>query len=207
MKIYSKNLISSIQNVINSAKFKMKTFHEYDFCEILESTGIRIRFYINEKLNKRECMLIIHNTDITSKYISDWRTSAPGKFCMKDYKKDTRDFIGNTLYHEITFVLNGEQVKVLIRLLNEITDTTLSDSEKNELIKQYGDITIDNKYFSIIKIIKDNQRNSWASPDIYRSLDTFIDMDLSEGESYIDSNNDADIENIEDDSMSSDPLF
>ena len=87
MKIYSKNLISSIQNVINSAKFKMKTFHEYDFCEILESTGIRIRFYINEKLNKRECMLIIHNTDITSKYISDWRTSAPGKFCMKDYKK------------------------------------------------------------------------------------------------------------------------
>ena len=126
---------------------------------------------------------------------------------MKDYKKDTRDFIGNTLYHEITFVLNGEQVKVLIRLLNEITDTTLSDSEKNELIKQYGDITIDDKYFSIIKIIKDNQRNSWASPDIYRSLDTFIDMDLSEGESYIDSNNDADIENIEDDSMSSDPLF
>ena len=126
---------------------------------------------------------------------------------MKDYKKDARDFIGNTLYHEITFVLNGERVRVLIRLLNEITDTALPDSEKDELIKQYGDITIDNKYFSIIKIIKDNPKNSWASSDTYRSLETFIDMDLSEGESYIDSNNDTDIENIEDDSMSSDPLF
>lgn len=210
MKIYNSSLIKSIQDVINSTRFKMTTFHEYDFMDTLNTAEILIKYTVDASTGKRSCILVINNSDISSKFVAEWYQTAGAKFSPKDYKKDRRDFIGNTLYHELKFELNGEKIKVLVRLLDEITDPNISNSEKNDYIKNYGDITIDNKYFSVIKITKDDGIYNWGSYDIYKSRDTFIDSEMFESSSYIEEaeeNNDNDIEDITDDSLSSDPLF
>ena len=67
MKIYSSSLIKSIQSVIDSTKFKMTTFHEYDFMTTLNTAEILIRYYVDPKTNKRDCMLVINNSDIPTK--------------------------------------------------------------------------------------------------------------------------------------------
>ena len=71
---------------------------------------------------------------------------------ISDYKKDARDFIGNTLYHKVCFNIAGKPFKALVRLLNEITGG-ISEKKKADLIMNFGDLTIDNKVFSIVKII------------------------------------------------------
>lgn len=208
MKIYSSSLIKSIQSVIDSTRFKMTTFNEYDFMTILNTAEILIKFYVDSSTNKRNCMLVINNSDISSKFIKDWKTSAGARFSPKDYKFDRRDFIGNTLYHELKFELNGEKIKVLVRLLNEVTDPEISKSDKDDYIKNYGDVTIDGKYFSVIKVTKDDDIHTWGSWDMYKSRDNFIEPEIYESDSYIEeAEEDNDAEDIADDSMSSDPLF
>lgn len=208
MKIYSSNLIKSIQSVIDSTKFQMRTFHEYDFMSTLNSADLILRFIKNSD-GKNDCLLVIKNSDIPSKFINEWRETAPGKFCSKDYKQNKRDFIGNTLYHELTFELNHEKIKVLIRLLDEISMPDITDTYKDELINKYGDITIDGKYFSIIKIMIDSEKYDWGYRDIFTSINLMSDTDFYDN-MYTDNQEETDnndIEDIADETESSDPLF
>ena len=139
MKIYPQELVKSIQKVIDSGKIEITTFKNYDenFIKEINSCDIHIKFTI-DKDNKRDAIMIINNSDITSQFISTWRTSAPGKFMARDFKRNNKDFIGNTLYHVVKFELNGEKMMMLVRLLNEITEDC-SVEESKQLIEDYGD--------------------------------------------------------------------
>ena len=107
MKIYPQNLVKSIQTIIDSGKVEISTFNSYDeFIPEINSCEIHIKFTKNSK-GDREPIIMVNNSDITSQFINSWRTSAPGKFMCKDYRKDKKDFIGNTLYHVVKFTLDG----------------------------------------------------------------------------------------------------
>lgn len=205
MKIYNKSIVNAIQTEINKGNIKLETFKEYDdFLSVINSANIIIRCYYDEKIGRRDGMLILHNYEINADYLNNWRTSAPGTFIIKDYKKDNKDFIGNTLYHELFCNINGQDVSVLIRILNEITNN-ISDQQKNELIDKFGDITIDNKYFSIIKVR--NINDTWNTYDFYMNKDIVINERIETNGSITEEaliNNDAE---PVDDSTNSEPLF
>ena len=208
MKIYPQDLVKSIQKVIDSGKVEITTFKNYDenFIKEINSCDIHIKFTIDN--NRRDAIIVINNSDITSQFINTWRTSAPGKFMARDFKRNNKDFIGNTLYHIVKFELNGEKMMMLVRLLNEITEDCSTETMK-ELIEEYGDLTISGKIFSLIKIVRDNNRDGWNSWDRYKSRDNNYHMNLYESSSYIDEADDDNNDNneIEDDSNESEPLF
>lgn len=208
MKIYPQDLVKSIQKVIDTGKVEITTFKNYDenFIKEINSCDIHIKFTI-DKDGRRDAIMIVNNSDITSQFINTWRTSAPGKFMARDFKRNNMDFIGNTLYHVVKFELNGEKMMMLVRLLNEITEDCTVEEVK-QLIEDYGDLTISKKIFSIIKIVKDNGRDGWNSWDRYKSRDNNYHMNLYESSSYIDeADDDNDNEEISDDSGESEPLF
>ena len=208
MKLYNKDFIKSIQQAINKTKIKMTTFKDYSFMmPFIQIAEIKLQLYVNSSTNRREIMLIINNTDINSEYIKEWKTTAPGKFICNDFKNDNRDFIGNTLYHEISFISNNIKYKAIIRLLDEITHNDLSEEDKNEYIKLYGDIKIDNTYFSIIKIYKDDGEHNIESSDSRLLLEN--PKTTSYEFTSIIENNDILTNNIKDDEepLNLDPLF
>lgn len=208
MKIYPQNLVKSIQTIIDTGKVEISTFKSYDeFIPEINSCEIHIKFTKNSK-GERNPLIIINNSDITSQFINNWRTSAPGKFMCKDYRRDKKDFIGNTLYHVIKFTLDGVKIKMLVRLLNEITEDC-TDADRKELIEEYGDLSISDKIFSIIKITLDDDRNGWNCWDRYKSRDNNYVINLYENNSsYIDEVEDNNDNNENDkDSSESEPLF
>ena len=104
MKIYNKEIIKSLQNAINNIQFKMTTFQDYSFMmPFIQIAEIKLQLIEDSSTKERNVMLIINNTDITSEYIKEWKQTAPGKFILHDFRTDARDFIGNTLYHEISY--------------------------------------------------------------------------------------------------------
>lgn len=208
MKIYPQDLVKSIQKVIDTGKVEITTFKNYDenFIKEINSCDIHIKFTI-DKDGRRDAIMVINNSDITSQFINTWRTSAPGKFMARDFKRNNMDFIGNTLYHVVKFELNGEKMMMLVRLLNEITEDCTVEEVK-QFIEDYGDLTISKKIFSIIKIVNDNGRNGWNSWDRYKAHDNNYHINLYESSSYIDeADDDNDNEEISEDSSESEPLF
>lgn len=173
MKIYNKEIIKSLQNAINKTQFNMVTFQDYSFMmPYIQIAEIKLQLFVDPSTDKRQAMMIIYNSDINSEYIKEWKTTAPGKFIINDYKSDNRDFIGNTLYHEVSYKNeNNIKYKAIVRLLNEITNTEISEEDKQEYIKLYGDIKIDNKYFSVIKIYLDDDRHNLESTDSIKLLE------------------------------------
>ena len=208
MKLYPNALIQAIQTVINTGKIEIETYKDYSFFTLLNSLEIKLKPYYDSYRNRQDCMIEINNSDVTSQFIKDWKSTSVGKFFRKDYINDKRDFIGNTLYHCISLTIGETKIKVLVRLLNEITEDDIKESDKNDLIKTYGDLLIDGKYFSIIKIIDDNDVTTWGSWDKYKSRDNIIYSETYDANSYIDEESDTDNEanNIADEE-SSEPLF
>jgi hypothetical protein len=209
MKIYNKDIIHSLQNAIDKVQIKMETFKDYTF--IMPFIQIaEIKLQLTEKDGKRDVMYIITNTDINGEYLKEWKKTAPGKFIINDFKNDSRDFIGNTLYHEITFT-NEKHIsyKVIVRLLNEITDTTLAEEDKNELIKLYGDIHIDNKYFSVIKVYINDERYNIESKDSYKLLDSpkITSSEIEKTTSIIEDIQQEETDEESEENLNLDPLF
>lgn len=208
MKIYPQNLVKSIQTIIDAGKVEISTFNSYnEFIPEINSCEIHIKFTKNSK-GERESIIIINNTDITSQFINSWRTSAPGKFMCKDYRKDKKDFIGNTLYHVVKFTLDNVKMQMLVRLLTEISEDC-TESDRKELIDEYGDLNISGKIFSIIKIMPDDDRNGWNCWDRYKSRDNNYTINLYETNSaYIeDAEDNNDNNESDEDSNESEPLF
>lgn len=207
IKIYSNSLIKTIQNTINSGKAKVEAYKEYnEFFGYISSMQLlmQARQYPD---GKRESILNIQNSDISTAFIKEWKQTATGKFLPKDFKKDNKDFLGNTLYHKLTLTLNNIPVRILIRLLNEVSDETISEADKQEYIKLYGDITIDGKYFSIIKIEDIDKYDGWSSRDKWRNLDISISDTTYESNVYIEETQDFDDDSNDIDDNSSEPLF
>ena len=211
MKIYNKQIIKNIQHCIKNANIKMKVLNDYSFFETNKITcgEITLHFYYNKEADKREVEYIISNSDVNAIYIKDWKTSAPGKFLMKDYKNDVRDIMNNnTPYYEINFTTHDKNYKGLVRLLIEVSDTTISEEDKNVLINNYGDLMIDDRYFSIIKLNDDDGLNLWNTKEKLKLLETTFESD-NKISSIIDNTDiitSADSEEQEEEQLS-DPLF
>ena len=165
MKNYSQQLIQQLQDCINAGTVQIETYKDYSFLKTFNSSGINMCFYFDKSLNRPDCVLKL-TPEMDKKFISQWcAETVAGKFMISDYKKDARDFIGNTLYHKVCFNIAGKPFKALVRLLNEITGG-ISEKKKADLIMNFGDLTIDNKVFSIVKIIQDNGIGNWGQEDV-----------------------------------------
>lgn len=166
MKTYSTVLIKQLQEKINNAAVTVQTYKDYTFLKKINSAGISLHFSTDPSTGKRSYTMYLKQ-DMNKDFISKWRsTTAAGYFLADDYINDKRDFIGNTLYHKVTFTdANNVKYKVLVRLLNEITSEDITEEQKNEYITKYSDIQIDNHFFSIIKLTIDDGLNSWAARD------------------------------------------
>lgn len=212
MKIYNKEIIKILQHAINKNNFTMVTYKDYDFIKpYIQLAEIKLQLCENyESTGMKEVVIHIDNYDIRSDYIKEWRKTAQGKFVIRDFKYDHRDFIGNTLYHEVSYANeNNVKFKALVRLLNEITETGLSEEDKNEYIKSYGDIKIDNKYFSVIKIYPDDGKHNLESKDSIKLLDNPVISNIEETSSIIER---TDIlpdnkDEVDDEPLNLDPLF
>ena len=205
MKLYNAHSIKSLQNEIKTGNIKMNVFKDFSFLTNKITSGeITLRGFFDTSLNKKEVEFIIYNTDINSEYLKEWKKSAIGKFLIKDYKSDNRDFMGNLLYYEIYYTHNDIKYKGIIRLLNEISDPEISDADKDVLISDYGDIKIDDRYFSIIKLCFDNDKTAWETEDsfIFRNKN-ITDNDIQNYSSIIE--NITTDEEIDDNYQ--DPLF
>ena len=111
MKIYPQNLVKSIQTIIDSGKVEISTFNSYDeFIPEINSCEIHIKFTKNSK-GDRDPIIMINNSNITSQFINSWRTSAPGKFMCKDYRKDKKDFNQLLKRIEVDFVDKERKAK------------------------------------------------------------------------------------------------
>jgi hypothetical protein len=205
MKLYNAHSIKSLQNEIKTGNIKMNVFKDFSFLTNKITSGeITLRGFFDTSLNRKEVEFIIYNTDINSEYLKEWKKSAIGKFLIKDYKSDNRDFMGNLLYYEIYYTHNDIKYKGIIRLLNEISDPEISDADKDVLISDYGDIKIDDRYFSIIKLCFDNDKTAWETEDsfIFRNKN-ITDNDIQNYSSIIE--NITTDEEIDDNYQ--DPLF
>lgn len=210
MKIYNKEIIKTLQHAINKNNFTMVTYKNYDFMKpYIQLAELKLQLCENyESTGMREVVIHIDNYDIRSEYIKEWRKTAQGKFVIRDFKYDHRDFIGNTLYHEVSYTNeNNVKYKALVRLLNEITEAGLSEEDKNEYIKLYGDIKIDNKYFSVIKVYLDDGRHNIESKDSIKLLDNPIISNIEETSSIIEGNDILLNKEEDEESLNLDPLF
>ena len=210
MKLYNSQVIKHLQYAIKNKNIKMNVFKDYSFLTNKITCGeITLHGYFDTSLNRNAIELIIYNTDIGSDYFKKWDTTAVGKFLIKDFKKDRRDFMNNILYYEVYYSFNNIKYKAIIRLLNEISDPDISEADKTLLIKEYGDIKIDDRYFSVIKVCFDDDRTTWALPDKFiLSERNITDNDIANTYSAIIDNSDIiNEDNNEEDNNYQDPLF
>ncbi len=208
-QLYDSKLIKFLQNEIDNGRIKMINVKEYTFMEPFFNSGeLILRCYKNYENDK--CVVLTIKEGITTDYVKYWKYETPaGKFLMSDYKHETKDFIGNNVYYEVKYKINNIKIKALVRLLVEITDIELTSSEKEEYIEKYGDLLIDNKYFSLIKLCLDDENYNWGSPDIFKSSDLKIKEDSVNynTENIIDAISVKIDKDTEEDNINSEPLF
>ena len=166
VRIYSIKLIKALQNAIDSNNVQsIKNYKNYsDFTRYgLISGGISMTFADTDTRHE----VIMHlSSFITSEYVKQWRSeTSAGKFIIKDYKKQRKDDLDNSLYSKIIYSVNNQQYKALLRLLIEIQDPNLSEIDKETYIEGFADITINDKVYSIIKIEPNDDTDKWIHKD------------------------------------------
>lgn len=152
-KLYTASIIKELQNAVNTNKIIITPYKDYSFLTPgIKSCGSLIRFYIDKSSGKPSKMINMAS-DLTTELHTLWKSYSINKFLFNDWKNNKKDFVENTVYSEIKFTTSsGEQLKVLVRKLEEISENILNDQEKLEFIKEYCDLIIDGRYFTVIKI-------------------------------------------------------
>ena len=165
-KLYKTSVMKELQNAINANNCIITPYKDWDFTNSgFRSCGIFMRFLKNESNGKVERYMVLPD-DLTHEQYKIWKESPIYKFLYRDLQKDIRDFIGNTPYSIVQYSVNNNKYYVLIRKLIEITSDELSEDDKVEFIKEYCDIMIDSRYYSIIKInLVNDECNSWGFDD------------------------------------------
>lgn len=203
-KLYKSSVIKDLQNAINTGQCIIKPYKNYDFINSgFRSCGIFMRFIPNTSTGFLEKYMSLPD-ELTNELYKIWKEFPIYKFIYKDVRKDTRDFVENTPYSYVKYQVNDKTYYALIRKLVEVTSDELTEEEKIEFIKEYCDIMIDSRYYSVIKICcTSDEIPSWAIDDKISMLafhpEYMADKsndDNSEDEYYNDNN-----ENSED------PLF
>ena len=202
MKNYSPALIKEMQEQINAAAIQMQTYKDYTFLKRINTCDISIHFTEDPSTGVKDYVMFL-KPEMDKVFLGKWKSqTAAGYFLPTDFKKDNRDFIGNTLYHKVQFTSNKRKYKVLVRLLNELTED-MSEEKRAELITKFGDVQIDNHFFSIIKFSYDDGTDIWSNPDILTNIKTDKD------EEYVPNiiENALDPEEEKDDENLMNPLF
>lgn len=158
-----------------------------------------------DKDGKRHGELIINSIDISNEYLSCWRTYAPGKFLIHDYRKDIRDKDGKTPYYVVHYT-HGKKLKALLRRLIELDDGTTDEKTCQTLLNEYDDLNINGVHYAIIKICPEDIAYDWLTPenskhDIRHSayLESLNSTYNEYDDEIIESNDDNEPEEINDD--------
>lgn len=153
MKVYNKNTVKLVQDALSKSDAALEQ-QEYGFFNRLNIGGVRIEL-TTDSAGQHMGQAVVTNNNIDSSYISVWKTYAPGKFLIRDWRKQVLNKDGMCPYYILRFEYQDTHLKVMLRELFE-------DDEK--LRSEYADVKKGGKVFSIIKICnEDISEDSWLS--------------------------------------------
>lgn len=160
MRLYSANIIADIKKAIKNKKCKLTRTTSYDTVysgNALYSAGVRVEF---KKYGdgKRDAIIITHDHNINTEYIQEWKECSSHKFLFKDWKREQKDVYGKMIYYHIVYINEtGQSISGIIRYLYEL-NTDMQDGDYETYVKRYGDIKINDDYFTIIKLWPTNNK-------------------------------------------------
>ena len=201
MKVYNDTILNELQSSIDSGRVTAER-QEYGFLRALDCAGVRIELYFDQKLNLPMGQQVINNEHLDSSYIRIWRAFAPGKYLIKDYRKQIKNADGECPYQILRWTSDENQkLRALVREILE---------GDNEDI----DITLDKRPYKVIKIVdEDVTPEGWITfeamvPDIAHCLTLNDEVSDDDDEDFpeeelVDSEEDEN----EEESSSSNPLF
>lgn len=161
MGFYEKEIIRAVQQAVDLGKIEMKNL-SYDDLKVINLANVYIK--LENTQYGRNYILDIKNEEVTKEYLSVWKTYPIGHFLPKDYRKDVKDFLGNNPYYSLYYRTTNKKYIAIVRLLVEMADDDLTVEEKDAIAKDYHELTINGKSFSIIKIVEDtDDRSGWVT--------------------------------------------
>ena len=151
MRVYNESVFNDLQKAIDSGSAKWER-QEYGFLNIIDSAGIRIKLYFNERLNLRMGENVISDYSIDTNYMRNWLAFPPGKYLIKDWRKNVLNKDGLCPYVIIRWTSDEHQnLRAILRELLE--------DDKDE-----PDVTLDSVSFKVIKIVdSDEIEEGWLS--------------------------------------------
>ena len=154
-KVYNETTAAYLRDAIEkgAATFERQ---EYGFLDKLNMAGIRIELFEDKTTGRRCGQHVITAQNINTEYIKIWKTYAPGKFLISDYRKDVRDKEGNCPYFLVKYKgADNRQMRAIVRELFEIAPRMREDMK---------DFEMNGKYYSIVKICPDDPEDpTWLS--------------------------------------------
>lgn len=156
-KIYSKNVIKHIQNLLNTGDIQITSFTDYK--DILPGNRItygkiRVGFVPTQhpKIKGYTANATYHE-EVTKEYRKAWKNLPVGSHLINDFKHLNLDQNNNVPYKEIIFKdESGNDMKALIRHMYEIDEMDADNPECQEYYETYTDLIHLNQCFMIIKI-------------------------------------------------------
>jgi hypothetical protein len=157
-KIYSDDVFSYIQSLMDTGHVEIKHFNDYS--EILPMNRITLG-EIQVAFTKSESPKtpgynagMILKEGIGQTYIDNWSQLPIKSHMVKDFKMLNLDKDGNIPYIEIEFEdENSKKKKALLRELYEIYDMDADDPDCLDYYKKYTDIENGDKVYMVIKIV------------------------------------------------------
>ena len=201
MKVYNDTILNELQSSIDSGRVTAER-QEYGFLKALDSAGVRIELYFDQRLNLPMGQNVINNERLDSSYLRIWRAFAPGKYLIKDYRKQIKNTDGECPYQILRWTSDENQkLRALIREILE------GDNEDT-------DITLDKRPYKVIKIVdEDVTPDGWITfeamvPDIAHCLTLNDEVSDDDDEDFPEEEPvDSEEDENEEESSSSNPLF
>ena len=152
MRVYNESILKDLQKAIDSGSAKWER-QEYGFLKTLDSAGVRIELFYDERLKMRMGQHVISDYTIDSNYIRNWKGFPPGRYLIKDYRKEVLNKDGKCPYLIIWWTSDENQK--LRAILREILD----GDEKEET-----DVKLEGVAYKVIKIVDaDEIEEGWIS--------------------------------------------
>ena len=148
MRVYEQDILKDLQRAIDSGEATIER-QSYGFLDKLDSAGVRIELYYDERLNMNMGQFVISNYSIDGNYIRSWRSFPPGRYLIKDFRKQVMNADGKCPYHIVRWKTDeDEPYRGILRELIE------GDKDDTDVI-----INIDAKKVpcKVIKIVDEDE--------------------------------------------------
>ena len=144
MRVYQKEVLDDMQQHIDNGTATWER-QEYGFLKQLDSAGIRIQLYVDKKLDIPMGELHIANYTLDSSYYRIWKAFPPGKYLIKDYRKQVKNKDGLCPYQIVKWTSSDNQrLRAIVRELLE--------EDRDDI-----DVTIDGANYKVIKIVDEDE--------------------------------------------------